>query len=106
MTVWRIANGTPSFHRRLYRTFPDVAAPSVQAYLRDMTRDAALAAVAQFLATRGATRCQPAFVCGASGALPPQQEAARIANMRVKESSMTRRQVSQAPWRSLFRSAR
>jgi hypothetical protein len=50
-----------------------------------MDRTAELAAIEHFLQGRGAQRCPPRFASAETSALPREQEAARIAAVRVSE---------------------
>jgi hypothetical protein len=64
-----------------------------------MTRDEEAAAIAQFLASRGATRCPAAYVAPTTSGLSFEEEARRLKCLRLK-APPTGREYVQTVWRN------
>jgi hypothetical protein len=68
-----------------------------------MTRDEENAEIAQFLASRGATRCPAAYVAPTAAGLSCAEEARRLESLKVKKAS---RQDIQAAAHRFYKSLR
>jgi hypothetical protein len=66
-----------------------------------VTREAELAAIERFLASREATRCPAAYAAPTVGALPGDEEARRISQLKLK-GAPSQKEAMRALWVSLW----